>query len=131
MRIHILVAFLVLLLGLEAGAFAVGGSKEGVKTDAYKLGEKTFKNACVPCHKKNGSGGLKFTTKGRPSPDFRKPEFWKTRTDSLLRHRIMNGVPKSGMPTFEKVLKPEAIDALVVYLRSRFATADAKQAKKK
>ncbi|HME11627.1 MAG TPA: cytochrome c [Candidatus Acidoferrum sp.] len=75
--------------------------------------EKTFKANCVLCHAADGSGSSP-TGKALKAKDLRSDEVQKT-SDADLITVITNG--KGKMPAFGKKLKPEDIQALVVYVR--------------
>jgi len=81
---------------------------------------------CVPCHKADGSGGVKLT--GNPTPDWRDakrmadPKY----NDAYLRDCITNGKMKSGMVAWSKQgVKPQDIENLIAYIHT-FANAKKK-----
>ena len=83
-------------------------------------GRVVFEKNCVPCHKQDGTGGIKLIATGNPSRNFRDPVFWKDRTDAQVQHSIETGFPKSGMVSWKGVLKPEEIRNVIAYLRFKF-----------
>ena len=83
-------------------------------------GKVVFEKNCVPCHKQDGTGGIKLIATGNPSRNFRDPVFWKDRTDAQVQHAIETGFPKSGMVSWKGVLKPEEIRNVIAYLRFKF-----------
>jgi cytochrome c oxidase cbb3-type subunit 3 len=119
-------------------AFAADSSAEqpGVSTlggDPAK-GKVVFEKNCVPCHKQDGTGGIKLLATGNPSRNFHDAAWWKTRTDPQIQHSIETGFPKSGMVAWKGVLKPEEIRNVIAYLHFKFQPkgppADAQGAKK-
>jgi len=89
-------------------------------------GKKIFSVKCVPCHKADGSGGVKLT--GNPTPDWRDakrmadPKY----NDAYLRDCITNGKMKSGMVAWSKQgVKPQDIENLIAYIHT-FANAKKK-----
>jgi mono/diheme cytochrome c family protein len=83
-------------------------------------GKSVFEKNCVPCHKQDGTGGIKLIATGNPSRNFRDPVFWKDRTDAQIQHSIETGFPKSGMVSWKGVLKPQEIRNVIAYLRFKF-----------
>lgn len=109
------------LLLIASAAALIAAAPASKRTEE---GGKIFDRSCVACHKADGSGGLRLVPKGNPSPDLRKPAFWAERTDSSMRETLRKGVSKSAMPAFKGVLKPAQIDAVILYMRERFAPKD-------
>ena len=97
-------------------------------------GKVVFEKNCVPCHKQDGTGGIKLIATGNPSRNFHDGAWWKTRTDSQIQHSIETGFPKSGMVSWKGVLKPEEIKNVIAYLHFKFqpkgAPAEASATKK-
>jgi cytochrome c oxidase cbb3-type subunit 3 len=97
-------------------------------------GKMVFEKNCVPCHKQDGTGGIKLIATGNPSRNFHDAAWWKTRTDPQIQHSIETGFPKSGMVAWKGVLKPEEIKNVIAYLHFKFqpkaAAAEASAAKK-
>ncbi len=118
-------AIVVLVAALAWAADPITGPSKGDPAAAKKI----FQSKCVPCHKANGSGGLKLT--GNPTPDWRDakrmsdPKY----NDDYLRDCLTNGKPKSGMPSWGKSgqLKPQEIENLIAYIHTFSAPAAAKK----
>jgi len=83
-------------------------------------GKSVFEKNCVPCHKQDGTGGIKLIATGNPSRNFRDATWWKDRTDAQIQHSVETGFPKSGMVSWKGVLKPEEIRNVIAYLRFKF-----------
>jgi len=121
--------------GLQAYAADSSAGEPGVSTlggDPAR-GKVVFEKNCVPCHKQDGTGGIKLIATGNPSRNFHDAAWWKTKTDPQIQHSIETGFPKSGMVAWKGVLKPEEIKNVIAYLHFKFqpkgAAAEA-QAKK-
>ncbi|MEO7361532.1 MAG: cbb3-type cytochrome c oxidase N-terminal domain-containing protein [Gemmatimonadaceae bacterium] len=84
---------------------------------AMQLGKQTFTTNCVSCHGADGGGMIgpnltdKFWLHGSTLPDI-----YKT---------IANGVLDKGMPPWSKILKPEQVRAVTVYVGSLKGTTPA------
>jgi mono/diheme cytochrome c family protein len=91
-------------------------------------GKPVFEKNCVPCHKSDGTGGMKLQPAGNPSRNFRDPAFWKGKTDAQLQLAIETGFPKSGMVPWKGVLKPQEIRDVIAYLRAKFQPKETKEA---
>jgi len=107
---------------LAYAADSAAAEQPGVPTlggDPAK-GKVVFEKNCVPCHKQDGTGGIKLIATGNPSRNFHDGAWWKTRTDSQLQHSIETGFPKSGMVAWKGVLKPEEIKNVIAYLHFKF-----------
>jgi len=95
---------------------AAGDRSKGIPAE----GKKIFAVKCVPCHKADGSGGVKLT--GNPTPNWRDakrmsdPKY----NDDYLRDCITNGKMKSGMVAWGKTgqIKPAEIENLIAYIRT-------------
>jgi mono/diheme cytochrome c family protein len=95
---------------------AAGDPSKGIPAE----GKKIFVVRCVPCHKADGSGGVKLT--GNPTPNWRDakrmsdPKY----NDDYLRDCITNGKSKSGMVAWGKTgqIKPAEIENLIAYIRT-------------
>jgi len=83
-------------------------------------GKAVFEKNCVPCHKQDGTGGIKLLPTGNPSRNFHDAAWWKTKTDSQIQHSIETGFPKSGMVSWKGILKPEEIRNVIAYLHFKF-----------
>ncbi len=84
---------------------------------------RVWKAKCASCH---GDDGKAQTVQGKKLgvTDLTTPEWQKRFTDAQLKaatadgvHRVTNGV-KQDMDGYKDKLKPEQIDALVVYMRA-------------
>jgi mono/diheme cytochrome c family protein len=97
-------------------------------------GKAVFEKNCVPCHKQDGTGGIKLLPTGNPSRNFHDAAWWKTKTDPQIQHSIETGFPKSGMVAWKGILKPEEIRNVIAYLHFKFqpkgAAAETAAAKK-
>ena len=105
---------MLVLLTLGAGAVA----RAEVDAKAVRL----WKAKCASCH---GDDGKAQTVQGKKLgvSDLTTAEWQKRFTDAQLKlateagvHRLTNGV-KQDMDGYKDKLKPEQIDALVVYMR--------------
>lgn len=82
------------------------------------LGKPIYLQKCVPCHKADGSGGIKLT--GNPTPDWRDakrmvdPKY----DDDYLRDCITNGKVKSGMVAWKSQIKSADIENLIAYIHT-------------
>lgn len=85
-----------------------------VSVRAQSDGEKLFSARCTLCHAADGSGSSP-TGKALKAKDLKSEEVQKA-SDEDLTTIITNG--KGKMPAFGKKLKPEEIQALVVYVRT-------------
>lgn len=83
-------------------------------------GKVVYEKLCVPCHKSDGTGGVKAVPTANASRNFRDPAFWKGKTDAQLRAATENGFPKSGMLSYKGLLTPEEIRNVVAYMRARY-----------
>jgi cytochrome c oxidase cbb3-type subunit 3 len=104
------------IAGLAAAV--VAGPSKGDAT----AGKKIYNGKCIPCHKADGSGGVKLT--GNPSPSWKDPKhvFDPKFNDDVLRDCIVNGKPKSGMPAWGKSgqLKPAEVEDVIAYIHTFF-----------
>jgi len=106
-------------------AFAADSAAAGVPGESTlggdpAKGKVVFEKNCVPCHKQDGTGGIKLIATGNPSRNFHDAAWWKTRTDPQIQHSIETGFPKSGMVSWKGVLKPEEIRNVIAYLHVKF-----------
>jgi mono/diheme cytochrome c family protein len=84
---------------------------------------RTWKAKCASCH---GEDGKAATEQGRKMGvrDMTSADFWKDVTDAKMKDAIANGIKqtKNGktqeMEPYKDKLKPEDIDALIVYVKS-------------
>ena len=112
-----LVAWIGVIAAVATAFAALADSTDTSKPEPPKgnpaLGKKIFSVKCVPCHKANGSGGVKLT--GNPTPDWRDAK----RMSDPKHDCITHGKPKSGMPTWSKQgVKPADIENLIAYIRT-------------
>lgn len=116
-------------MAFAADSAAVSAPGESVLGGDPVKGKKVFESNCVPCHKQDGTGGIKLIATGNPSRNFHDAAWWKTRTDAQIQHSIETGFPKSGMVSWKGVLKPDDIKNVIAYLHVKFqpkgAAADA------
>ena len=111
-----LLVALAVVAGLAA-AVAAGPTKGDPAA-----GRKIYAGRCIPCHKTDGTGGVKLT--GNPSPNWRDPKhvFDSRFNDDTLRACITYGRLKSGMPDWGKSgqLKPADIEDVIAYIHTFF-----------
>lgn len=75
-----------------------------------------YKRQCMPCHGAGGKGDGPAAPAFRPRPaNLTDSEFMDSRSDAELREVLQFG--KGSMPAFGRVLEPDDIDSLIVYLR--------------
>jgi cytochrome c oxidase cbb3-type subunit 3 len=101
--------------GAVATLLAITGPSKGNPAE----GKKIFTVKCVPCHKADGTGGVKLT--GNPTPNWKDRKTWADpkRTDDYLRDCITNGKIKSGMVAWSKQgIKPTDIENLIAYIHT-------------
>lgn len=101
-------------LGLEAVA-----ETAKVPPGDPALGKKIFQVKCVPCHKTDGSGGIKLT--GNPTPNWRDPKRMSDPkyNDDYLRDCMTNGKIKSGMQPIAKIgVGLKDVPNLIAYVRT-------------
>ena len=82
-------------------------------------GKKIFQVKCVPCHKADGSGGIKLT--GNPTPNWRDPKRMADPkyTDDYFRDCMTNGKVKSGMQPITKIgVDLKEVPNLIAYIRT-------------
>ncbi len=102
--------------GLIAALASGAGTSRGNPAD----GKRIFVAKCVPCHKADGSGGIKLT--GNPTPNWRDAKRMADpkHNDAYLRDCLTNGKVKSGMVAWGKTgqLKPTDIESLIAYIHT-------------
>jgi ubiquinol-cytochrome c reductase cytochrome b subunit len=82
--------------------------------------EWIYREECSGCHGVSGKGdGSRARVFGLDVPDFDGADFWQDATDDTMRNGIRNGKGKD-MPAFGRKLAAEEIDALVLWINSRF-----------
>jgi cbb3-type cytochrome c oxidase subunit III len=79
-------------------------------------GASLFATVCYACHGAKGEGTSH-------APPLNSKELLTQFDDNWLRQTITKGRPAQGMPTWGRVLAPNQIDALVLFIRSWQATA--------
>ncbi|MDT5295459.1 MAG: Cytochrome oxidase, cbb3-type, subunit [Acidobacteriota bacterium] len=95
--------------------------------DEFAAARSTYSNACVRCHKPDGSGGLFEEPGEKPLkvPSLREGHGAK-HTDAEMSKQIQNG--GDGMPAFKTRLDPDKINALVRFIRHDLQGRDASAA---
>jgi mono/diheme cytochrome c family protein len=92
---------LLVLLGAASGTWAQDG--KAIYTDK-----------CMPCHGEKGKGNGPLASTFDPKPhDFCLPEFWQGDVDK----KITNAITKGKDQMIPVDLKPEAIKAVVEYIK--------------
>jgi mono/diheme cytochrome c family protein len=113
-RVALALAAAAAVVGMAAAVIA--GPSKGDPV----AGKKIYAGRCIPCHRADGTGGVKLT--GNPSPSWRDPKhvFDSKFDDDYLRDCITNGKLKSGMPNWGKSrqLKPAEIENVIAYLHT-------------
>lgn len=95
----------------------LGALLTGTPALAQSAGKPVYDAKCVACHGATGKGdGPAALALQKPPPDFTTAEFWKGMTDDRIRAILTNGNPGGTMRAFP--IKPEQMDALLVYLRT-------------
>ena len=121
-------AFVVAISVLAVSALRVSAQSEPAPAGNPAKGKVVYEKNCVPCHKSDGTGGIKLQPAGNPSRNFRDPAFWKGKTDADLQHAVETGFPKSGMVPWKGVLKPQEIRDVVAYVRAKSQPKEATDA---
>lgn len=81
---------------------------------ALANGKTVFETTCSSCHRPDGGGLI--------GPNL-TDEYWLHGETLVDVHRsIAEGVPEKGMPAWGKMLKPEQVDAVAVYVASLAGT---------
>jgi cytochrome c oxidase cbb3-type subunit 3 len=83
---------------------------EDVVTGEVDRGASVYGANCATCHGEQGEGALAMS--------LNSPEFLDTASDGYLRFAIQVGRVEVGMPAFAQSLTAQAIDDLVVLIRS-------------
>lgn len=78
--------------------------------DAYSKGQRLYLKNCAACHGRDGEGGL-----GLP---LNLQSFLVVAPENYIKKSILYGRPGRLMPAFEKMLKPEEVEAIVSFVRS-------------
>ena len=87
-----------------------------VVTGDIAMGEEIFAEQCAVCHGESGEGQM--------GPAIGNPAMLSLTTDNFIRYAIANGRDGTDMPAFEDILRPEEIDAVTAFLRSKAAGWD-------
>lgn len=103
----------------EGGPAADAGQLAALASDAAVLenGSTVYGQMCASCHGADGGGLI--------GPNL-TDDYWLhggSTTDIL--HTISAGVPAKGMPAWEKMLKPDQLTAVTVYVASLHGTKPA------
>ena len=109
----------LLALGCLSMAVFVGADPPKLPPGDPAAGKKIFQMKCVPCHKADGSGGIKLT--GNPTPNWRDPKRMTDPkyTDEYFRECMTNGKVKSGMQPITKIgVDLKEIPNLIAYVRT-------------
>ncbi|MCB9677350.1 MAG: cytochrome c [Alphaproteobacteria bacterium] len=82
-----------------------------------ELGQSIYAAKCATCHGSTGKGdGPAARALPQPPANFSDPEYWKRTDEAMVRGVIETGKPGTVMRGFP--MKPDRLDALVLYLRS-------------
>lgn len=113
----------VRLLGIGIGILLAGAAT--TRGQAQDDASATFAQKCAMCHGKAGAGDGPAAVALTPKPpNFADPNVQAAVTDEALAAAITNG--KGSMPAYKEQLTPQAIKAMVAYLRT-LAPLDAKR----
>ena len=85
------------------------------------LGRRVFNARCIPCHRADGSGGVKLG--GNPTPNWHDPKHvFVPGFDDTLRACITEGRARSGMPAWGRTgqLTPAEIEHVIAYIHTFF-----------
>jgi cytochrome c oxidase cbb3-type subunit III len=85
---------------------------------ALALGKSVFATNCTPCHGPDGGGVI--------GPNLTDQYWIHGGTLSEIYKTVDEGVLAKGMPNWGKLLKPEQVKAVAVYVRSLQGTTPAK-----
>ncbi len=81
---------------------------------ALALGKTTFVTNCAACHRPDGGGLI--------GPNLTDDYWLHGGTVAEIHTTIMNGVLEKGMPPWGKMLKPDQVSAVAVYVASLHGT---------
>jgi cytochrome c oxidase cbb3-type subunit 3 len=85
--------------------------------ETVEAGQKTFAANCAACHGANGGGGI--------GPNLADAYWLHGGAITDVYHTVSVGVQEKGMPSWAKLLKPEQLKAVVVYVASLRGTSPA------
>ncbi|MBV6522856.1 MAG: Cbb3-type cytochrome c oxidase subunit CcoP2 [Gemmatimonadaceae bacterium] len=77
---------------------------------ALALGKQVYATNCVPCHRADGGGSI--------GPNLTDTYWIHGATLSEIYKTVSDGVLAKGMPNWGKLLKPEQVNAVTVYVAS-------------
>jgi mono/diheme cytochrome c family protein len=109
----------LLLASVLPGLSALAQTPQAPPPGDPASGKKIFQVKCVPCHKADGSGGIKLT--GNPTPNWRDPKRMSDpkHGDDYLRDCMTHGKIKSGMQPITKIgVDLKDIPNLIAYVRT-------------
>jgi cytochrome c553 len=113
----------LITLGALASLAVVSLLPGTARAEVDKKTLRTWKAKCSSCHGEDGKGA---TEQGKKMGvrDMTAADFWKDLTDTKMKDAINNGIKqtKGGvvqeMEPYKDKIKPEEIDALVVYVKT-------------
>jgi mono/diheme cytochrome c family protein len=113
----------MILIGALAGALVGTLVSAPASAEVDKKILRTWKAKCASCHGEDGKGA---TEQGKKMGvrDMTSADFWKDLTDAKMKDAITNGIKqtKNGkaqeMEPYKDKIKPEDVDALIVYVKS-------------
>jgi cytochrome c oxidase cbb3-type subunit 3 len=77
-------------------------------------GRTVYDQACAACHRADGGGLI--------GPNLTDDNWLHGGTLPEILHSVAEGIPAKGMPAWEKMLKPEQLTAVVIYVASLHGT---------
>jgi len=107
---------------IGAWLFALAATGICGKTWAAGSAEQMYQSFCASCHGPDMSGGL--------APPLANGQWKYGKTDEEIAQVIKKGIPKVGMPAWEKSLSDADIRALIILIRERVAQGAEKKAAK-
>lgn len=123
---------LSMLLGLMLDATAASAVEAGPSVlpgDNMQLGQQVYRQSCASCHGENAEGAAGWQQADRngelPAPPHNRDGHTWRHADGDLYEMIAKGwrdpfntTNRLTMPAFEQTLPPEAIDAVIAYLKT-------------
>jgi len=99
-------------LGLlnPTGAEERGDRPTSIAPHSSLQGRETFRSRCAACHGLDGRGG-------EHGPDIVTSPKVRGLTDRALFGIITHGIPRTGMPAFGPLLRPDELRSVVAYIR--------------